>query len=78
MSSRPLTQTSYSGMPGALNKKKSEFLNYLEVNNIPIALVNETHLQPTTTFKCPNYITYRSDRLNQRGGGTDILIRQDF
>jgi hypothetical protein len=61
-----------------IKSKKFEFLNYLEVNNIPIALVNETHLQPTTKFKCPNYITYRSDRLNQRGGGTAILIRQDF
>jgi hypothetical protein len=61
-----------------IKSKKCEFINYLEANNIPIALISETHLQPSTKFKCPNYITYRSDRLNQRGGGTAILIRQDF
>jgi hypothetical protein len=61
-----------------IKPKKYEFLNYLEANSIPIALINETHLQPFTKFKCPNYITYRSDRLTQRGGGTAILIRQDI
>jgi exonuclease III len=29
-------------------------------------------------FKCTNFITYRYDRLEQRGGGTAILIRQDI
>jgi hypothetical protein len=52
--------------------KKYEFINYLNASNIPIALISETHLQPSTKFKYPNYITYRSDRLNQRGGGTAI------
>ena len=61
-----------------IKSKKYEFTNYLEANNIPIALISETHLQPSTKFKCPNYITYRTDRLNQRGGGTAILIRQDL
>jgi hypothetical protein len=41
-------------------------------------MINETHLQPPTKFKCLNYITYRSDRLNERGGRTAILIHQDF
>jgi hypothetical protein len=36
-------------------------------------MVNETHLQPSTKFKCPNYLTYASDRLNHRGGGKAIL-----
>jgi hypothetical protein len=61
-----------------IKHKKYEFLNYLETNSIPIALINETHLQPSTKFKCPNYITYRSDRLTQRSGGIAILIRQDI
>jgi hypothetical protein len=30
--------------------KKYEFLNYLEVNNIPVALISETHLQPSMKF----------------------------
>jgi hypothetical protein len=36
------------------------------------------HLQPPKKFKYPNYLTYRSDRLNQQGGGAAILILQDF
>jgi hypothetical protein len=61
-----------------IKSKKYEFLNYLEGNSIPIALNNETHLQPSTKLICPNYITYRSDRLTQQGGGTAILVRQDI
>jgi hypothetical protein len=45
-----------------IQNKKTEFFNYLEANNIPIALPNETHLNPTNKFKCPNYCPYRSDR----------------
>jgi hypothetical protein len=61
-----------------IKTKKFELLNYLEANNIPIALISETHLQPSITFKCSNYITYRPDRITQRGGGTAILIRRDI
>jgi hypothetical protein len=43
--------------------------NYLEANSIPIALISETHLKPSLKFKCPSYITYRSERVNQHGGG---------
>jgi hypothetical protein len=55
-----------------------KFIAYLEANNIPISLISETHLKSSMKRKFPNYITYQSDRLNQRGGGTVILIRQDF
>jgi exonuclease III len=65
-------------MPEALNLKKFELINYLEANNIPIALISETHLQPSITFKCLYYIIYRSDRIAQQGGGTAILIRRDI
>jgi exonuclease III len=61
-----------------IKTKKAELLNYLEANNLPIALIGETHLHPSNSFKCANYITYRSDRSTQRGGGTAILIRQDI
>jgi hypothetical protein len=61
-----------------IKSKKYEFINYLEANNIPIALISETRLQASMKLKCPNYITYRSDRLNQYGGGTSILICRDF
>jgi hypothetical protein len=29
-------------------------------------------------FKCPNYVIYRSDRVNKRGGGSAILIRKNL
>jgi endonuclease/exonuclease/phosphatase family metal-dependent hydrolase len=60
--------------PRSIKSKKYEFLNYSEANNIPITLINETQLQPETKFKFPNYVTYRPDRLNQRGDGTAILV----
>jgi hypothetical protein len=41
------------------NNKKAEFFNYLEANNIAIALVNETHLHHSVKFKWPNYYKYR-------------------
>jgi hypothetical protein len=43
-------------------EQKTEFFNYLEGNNLPIALLNETHLHLTTKLKCPNYCPYRADR----------------
>jgi hypothetical protein len=33
-----------------IKSKKYEFINYLDANNIPIALLSETHLQPSTKF----------------------------
>ena len=59
-----------------ISNKKTEFFNYLEANNITIALVNETHLHQPMKFNCPNYYTYRSDRQDRPGGGTAILIRK--
>jgi hypothetical protein len=59
-----------------ISNKKTEFFNYLEANNIAIALVNETHLHQSVEFKCPNYYTYRSDRQDRHGGGTAILIKK--
>jgi endonuclease/exonuclease/phosphatase family metal-dependent hydrolase len=61
-----------------IKTKKLELVNHLEANNIPVALIAETHLQPSITFKCANYFTYRSDRTTQRSGGTAILARRDI
>jgi exonuclease III len=61
-----------------IKTKKLELVNYLEANNIPVGLISETHLQPSITFKCANYFTYRSDITTQRGGGTAILARRDI
>ena len=36
----------------------------------------ETHLKPTNRFKVPGYKTLRSDRLDARGGGLAMLIRE--
>jgi hypothetical protein len=49
-----------------IKSKKYGFLNYVEVNSLPVALISETRLQLSMKFKSANYKTYRSDRLNQR------------
>jgi exonuclease III len=61
-----------------IKSKKFELINYLEANNIPIALIRETRLHPSISFKCPHFITHRSDRITQQGGGTANLIRRDI
>ncbi|GFT55959.1 nucleic-acid-binding protein from transposon X-element [Trichonephila clavipes] len=38
----------------------------------------ETHLGPADSFKLPNYICHRSDRLSHRGGGTAIFVRNSL
>ncbi|GFW76961.1 probable RNA-directed DNA polymerase from transposon X-element [Trichonephila clavipes] len=40
--------------------------------------IQETHLGPADSFKLPNYICHRSDRLSHRGGGTAIFVRNSL
>ncbi|GFV17341.1 RNA-directed DNA polymerase from mobile element jockey [Trichonephila clavipes] len=40
--------------------------------------IQETHLGPADSFKLPNYICHRSDRLSHRGGGTAIFVRSSL
>ncbi|KAL1129571.1 hypothetical protein AAG570_012516 [Ranatra chinensis] len=49
---------------------EAELRNFLETNNIAVALISETHLKPQQKFHIPNYVTYRTDRDAKAGGGT--------
>jgi len=61
-----------------LGNKKSELLHFIRQHKIHIILLNETHLNPSASFKLPNYDTYRNDRTTLLGlrcaGGTAILV----
>ncbi|CAI6356138.1 unnamed protein product [Macrosiphum euphorbiae] len=61
-----------------LGNKKMELLQFVQNHKIHIILLNETHLNPKTAFKLPNYHTYRKDRAAPPGqrsaGGTAILV----
>ncbi|GBN76416.1 RNA-directed DNA polymerase from mobile element jockey [Araneus ventricosus] len=43
-----------------------------------ILALQETHLNPGDRLKFPNCLSYRTDRLTHRGGGTAILIRNSI
>ena len=58
----------------AIRHKKDEFFNFLIQNNIGISLVCETWLKLSDKFYHPNYIVYRNDRSNQKGGGVALIV----
>ena len=60
----------------SIKPKKQELLHLLQSNKIPIALINETHLHPQNKFTTRNFIPYRADRQDRRGGGVAILIHK--
>ena len=45
---------------------------------IDIALISESHLKPNQRVSVPNYLQYRTDRLDGRGGGTAIFIKKNI
>lgn len=47
-----------------LTKKTEEFKAYLSEEKIDMVVINETHLQPSTTTAVPNYNFYRNYTLN--------------
>ncbi|GFU76665.1 RNA-directed DNA polymerase from mobile element jockey [Trichonephila clavipes] len=50
--------------------------NRKQNKNMPFVFgIQETHLGPADSFKLPNYICHRSDRLSHRGSGTAIFVR---
>ncbi|GFU38885.1 probable RNA-directed DNA polymerase from transposon X-element [Trichonephila clavipes] len=55
-----------------------ELRNFLCDEDPDIIGIQETHLGPADSFKLPNYICHRSDRLSHRGGGTAIFVRNSL
>ncbi|GFX52813.1 nucleic-acid-binding protein from transposon X-element [Trichonephila clavipes] len=58
--------------------KLGELRNCLCDEDPDIIGIQETHLGPADSFKLPNYICHRSDRLSHRGGGTAIFVRNSL
>jgi hypothetical protein len=54
--------------------RKLELEQFLTVHDIPICLLNETHVQSDRAVSFGKYIFHRTDRPT-RGGGTAILVR---
>lgn len=60
----------------SLNNKVAEFFNFVESNDIDIAVVTETWLRSHNSLYSPNYSTIRMDRQHadaERGGGVSPL-----
>lgn len=74
--SKPLIIASWNAC--SLYPKRHELENFLTDEGIDIMLIQETFLRPCTTFKTPNYVTYRNDRPGRMGGGTAILIKRNI
>lgn len=61
-----------------ISRKKQEFMDFIHREEVVVALLQETHLNPNNHFQIPNYKTYRTDRVTHKGGGTAIIIRKDI
>lgn len=58
-------------------RRKSELLNFLELENIDIALIAETHLTPTNQIKSHGYNIYSCHHPDSRSnGGSAVLIKR--
>jgi len=57
--------------------KKAELQLFLQANNIDVAAVSETKLQPKNRFSIPGYKVYRLDR-NRFGGGVMLLVNSNL
>ncbi|KAK9869117.1 hypothetical protein WA026_002875 [Henosepilachna vigintioctopunctata] len=58
-----------------LREKRAELQKFAARNEIDVILVNETHLRAADTEKIRNFVSYRNDRQDRRGGGTAIYVK---
>ncbi|ERL87501.1 hypothetical protein D910_04893, partial [Dendroctonus ponderosae] len=58
--------------------KRFEFEGYLRKNDVDIAFLQETFLQPQTQYRLNNYKIYRNDCPNNKGGGIVIVIKSSL
>jgi Reverse transcriptase (RNA-dependent DNA polymerase)/Endonuclease-reverse transcriptase len=61
----------------SIQQNLHDFYNYLETNEIDIALLCETFLKPDMNINAhPDYVWYRMDRLNGEKGGVAIVVNR--
>lgn len=61
-----------------VKNQKEEIKTFLQLQNIDIAIITETHLRASDKFKIANYVTHRKDRKDRQGGGVAILIKKNI
>lgn len=62
----------------SIKDKKMELQDFIHNHRPDIVLLQETFLKSNDKFGMPNYITYRTDRDNGRGGGVAILTHKNL
>ena len=55
-----------------------ELTRIAKINKIDIISLNETYLKPDKTFELPGFKIFRADRLDRRGGGAAICIKDNL
>ena len=63
-----------NGISNYTCQKQLEYI--LEKKNIKVASLNETYLNETHKVYFKNYVIYRNDRVDSRGGGVALIIRK--
>lgn len=61
-----------------INNKTEELKQFIIDNQIDICLITETHARACNKLNFPNFITYRTDRIRGRRGGTAILAKRSL
>lgn len=61
-----------------ITNKKEELTIFLKEHDVDIMLLCETWLRAGDILKIANYVVYRSDRSNQPGGGTAVVVKKDL
>ncbi|KAJ8897391.1 hypothetical protein PR048_002737 [Dryococelus australis] len=63
--------------PNGIRNKDYEFARFMLIEDIDIALITETRLNPTKRLSLPNYSICQTDRQDSTGGGTAIFIKNN-
>ncbi|KAJ8873054.1 hypothetical protein PR048_026670 [Dryococelus australis] len=61
-----------------IKNKDYEFARFLLIEDLDIALITETRLNPTKRLSLPNYSIYRTGRQDYTRGGTAMLIKNNI
>ncbi|XP_035210635.1 uncharacterized protein LOC118184981 [Stegodyphus dumicola] len=61
-----------------LLRRLDELREFLRNHDIDIAIITETHASKNRQFSIPNYCSYGCERVNSRGGGVMLYVKQDY
>lgn len=60
------------------SKQHDELISFINQHNPDVMLLVETKLKNNKKSSIPNFNIFRNDRVSDAGGGTAILIRNNF